>query len=122
MTTISEKLQDQLSSFHQLFSHYQQIPDFVFDKFFEDKDKPDYATNQLLLDAPRYEFLTSSLDCSKLNVVEVGSNLGYFCLSLAHDFDCQAIGFEPITNYQNAATLLADICNLRDCCSFLGNL
>ena len=118
MAPTSNELQDQLGSFNELFSHYQQIPDFVFDKYFDENFEPEYEVKQLLLDAPRYKFLTSNLNCNNLSVVEIGSNLGYFCLSLAHDFDCRAKGFEPITNYQIAATLLAEICGLTELCRF----
>ena len=118
MANLEKQLTKQLADFRQIFSNYQMLPSFITDTGISSRAELDYNVNQLPLDLPRYKFLTSQLSCSKFSVVEVGSNLGFFCLSLAKDYNCRAIGFEPISQYTKAATIMAEIGAINGLCEF----
>ena len=65
------------------FNNYQQIPNFITKELLKDSIKLNYKQDQLLLDKLRLEFLTKHLDKKPKRIIEIGSNLGYFVLSLA---------------------------------------
>ncbi|NOX40559.1 MAG: class I SAM-dependent methyltransferase [Alphaproteobacteria bacterium] len=100
------------------FSKYQSIPDFVRDKLVGLGGKIVYSPNQIDLDARRFQFLKTVLPREAITVVEIGANLGYFGLSLAHDRPCKYIGYEPLEFCVSAARALAELGDVSSHCEF----
>jgi len=96
------------------FGNYQELPEFVKEIF---PDLP-YSKSQLSLDLPRWNFLDRQMDLSGLSVLEIGSNLGYFCLRLAREKGCRITGYEPIADYAKASEVMAEACGIADLCEF----
>lgn len=114
-----ETLNACISSTSKLFSHYQVLPNAIIDRFAR-QITSDYSPEQLSLDAARLSFLTQNHDVENSLVHEFGSNLGYFCLSLAQDFHCTVNGFEPIEEYARAANAMAQLLDLDSVANFEG--
>jgi hypothetical protein len=106
-----------LDSCNARFSQYQAIPDFIRSAL-PSVGKAAYEKQQLDLDGPRYDFLVEQTKLHNLRVTEIGSNLGYFGLRLAHDFNCQYLGFEPLQAYCRAAGVMAEAVGLASRCRF----
>ena len=113
-----ESLRDCLRTGGQRFDRYQEIPSFVRAKLPEDFSPADYAKRQLDLDNSRYGFLSAQLPLQGLTVMEIGANLGYFGLFLAHDYQCCYVGYEPIEAYATAAGLLSEAAEVAHLCRF----
>lgn len=111
-----EVLRASLQTEGERFGHYQQIPAFVRARL--PAAFGEYGSRQLELDAPRYRFLDAHLPLEGLSVLEVGASLGYFGLSLAHDHGCRYVGYEPITAYAAAASLLSEAAGVAHLCRF----
>lgn len=100
------------------FSHYQKIPDF-FDNISSEITSFDYTPEQILLDETRLSWFVEHTNIlTTESVVEIGSNLGFFCLSLAHQYGITVKGYEPIDAYAKAAQALADLAQLEARCNF----
>lgn len=115
--SIAGLLQD-LNSDGFRFSNYQDLPKFALNYLARAGVDIDYRKDQLNLDNARFEFLSQHWPVQPGRVAEIGSNLGYFCLRLAHDFNCMTKGYEPIANYSRASSAIADLCELSDYCQF----
>lgn len=96
------------------FGNYQDLPDFIRQHF----PALTYVKSQLSLDLPRWLFLDNQLNLVGSSVIEIGSNLGYFCLRLAKERGCQVIGFEPIADYAKASSIMANVSGVADLCQF----
>ena len=64
------------------FGNYQTFPKSFLKKF-KNIVSPRYSINQVKLDYARYKFLVENIKLNNIDIVEFGSNLGYFCLSIA---------------------------------------
>lgn len=113
-----EHLEQVLAEGDVRFSKYQSIPDFVRDKLVGLGGKIVYSPNQIDLDARRFQFLKTVLPREAVTVVEIGANLGYFGLSLAHDRPCKYIGYEPLEFCVSAASALAELGDVSSHCEF----
>lgn len=100
------------------FSKYQELPPFVLEKLGGQLEARDYQKSQLALDAARYDFFLEACPKMPATATEIGSNLGYFCLRLAHDFSCRTVGFEPMSSYVTAASAMAAMSDLDRVCNF----
>ena len=111
-------LADYLEKCTERFSSYQEIPDFILAELGIENSSNFYKKNQVDLDGERLEFLTRNLDCNNLSVIEIGSNMGYFCLTLSHKYGCNTTGFEPLSDYAHAANLMARVGKISKNCKF----
>ena len=113
-----ELLEQALSRGDVRFSKYQSIPEFVRGKLVGLGDRIAYVPNQIDLDARRFRFLKTVLTGDVVGVVEIGANLGYFGLSLAHDRPCQYVGYEPLEFCVSATHILAELGEVSSRCEF----
>lgn len=95
------------------FSNYQEIPKFIINNLTNDINFSKYKLNQIRLDSPRYKFLRKNLKIKPNKIIEIGSNIGFFILNLANDYNCIAVGYEPIKNYSKLTNLFASENNLE---------
>ena len=91
------------------FSNYQRLPPYVDEIATNVGYSFEYASDQLDLDAARFEFLGRGLELGGLSVLEIGCNLGYFMLRLARENGCETKGYEPIATYKECIDRLAEI-------------
>ena len=97
---------------HQIkFGNYQTFPRLFYDKF-KNKISTKYSVNQISLDYARYDFLLKNIKLENLSVVEYGSNLGFFCLSIVQDFNSITTGYEALGDYCKCAKIISE---LMDC-------
>ena len=108
-----------LEACNERFSNYQEIPKFIRAMLPRPVAKTKYEKRQLDLDERRYNFLIEQIKLNGLSVTEIGSNLGYFGLRLAHEFNCDYTGYEPLHAYCNAANTMAEAANLTSHCRFI---
>jgi len=111
---LCRNLEITLQKSQPLFGNYQDLPSAVR------RICPDleYKKNQLSLDLPRWEFLRNQMRLESVRAVEIGSNLGYFCLQIAQQKKCEAFGYEPSGEFSEAASLMAKILNVSNRCVF----
>lgn len=115
---LQKRLMKSFNSKGVRFSNYQDIPQFVTEKLENIDTTEHYEKSQLNLDHARYEFLENSLECNSLSVTEIGANLGYFLLRLAKEKRCVVTGYEPISEYAQAASLMSQLTDIDDYCTF----
>lgn len=96
------------------FGNYQELPSRVRHLCPDIK----YKKSQLSLDFPRWEFLMGQMRLDSVLAVEVGCNLGYFCLQIAQQQKCRAVGYEPVGEFVEAAGLMAKMLDVTDRCQF----
>ena len=111
----NKELHNKLSELNQLleknldkFGNYQTFPKSFLKKF-NNNLSSQYSINQVRLDNARYQFLTENIKLNNIDIVEFGSNLGYFCLSIAQDYDSFITGYEPIENYSHCSQIISEI-------------
>lgn len=102
------ELKGLLNTSSKKFSNYQTFPK-SFKKKYNNFFSNSYEVNQLDLDYERYLFLTQNIKLQDLEIVEYGSNLGYFCLSLAQNFKSKIIGYEPLKEYCKCSKIISQL-------------
>ena len=111
----NKELHNKLSELNQLleknldkFGNYQTFPKSFLKKF-NNNLSSQYSINQVRLDNARYQFLAENIKLNNIDIVEFGSNLGYFCLSIAQDYDSFVTGYEPIENYSRCSQIISEL-------------
>lgn len=111
----NKELHNKLSELNQLleknldkFGNYQTFPKSFLKKF-NNNLSSQYSINQVRLDNARYQFLAENIKLNNIDIVEFGSNLGYFCLSIAQDYDSFITGYEPIENYSRCSQIISEL-------------
>lgn len=115
--TVVEQLQaldELLLGVRHRFGNYQRLPPFMETILQREGYTLNYAVQQLDLDEARFGFLQQGLPLEGLAVTEIGCNLGYFLLRLAHENHCKTIGFEPIADYCTCIDRMAEIGGIAD--------
>lgn len=74
---------------------YQSLPDFVQEQL--DLELP--LDHNWRSDRPRYEYLIRNVDFRGLQVADIGANIGFFALSLAHSFGARVVAYEANPNH-----------------------
>ena len=90
------------------FGNYQTFPKSFLKKF-KNIVSPRYSINQVKLDYARYKFLVENIKLNNIDIVEFGSNLGYFCLSIAQDYNSFITGYEPIGHYSRCSQIISEL-------------
>lgn len=109
-----QALDELLLGVRHRFSNYQRLPPFM-ETILEREDYAlNYGVQQIDLDEARFRFLHDGLPLDGLAVTEIGCNLGYFLLRLAHESHCKTIGFEPIAAYCACIEQMAEIGRIAD--------
>jgi len=104
-------LKELLESNNGRFSNYQELAPCVLDKIGKYISKT-YSQNQIPLDRVRYNWLIKQIKPNRMSVIEIGSNLGYFILRLASEFNASVKAYEPVFEYSKATSLMAELCDL----------
>ena len=94
------KLEKILQEKKIIFTNYQEIPSFILKNLKNSINFYEYKQKQIKLDTPRYKFLIKNIKIPK-NVLEIGSNIGFFILNLSYYYKCKTIGFKTIKKYSN---------------------
>lgn len=106
------KLEKILKEKKIIFTNYQEIPSFILKNFKNSINFNEYKQKQIKLDTPRYKFLIKNTKVPK-NVLEIGSNIGFFILNLSYYYKCKTIGFEPIKKYSNLTNEFAKLSKIQ---------
>ncbi len=107
-----QKVRDLIAAHPGQFGSYQSLPPCVTEALPDDLGF-DYQPNQILLDRPRYDWLTGSLDLDRWKVADLGANMGYFSLRLASERQADVLAVEPIPAYAQLICLLTSVCSLE---------